>query len=33
MRRDIWFDLARDLDWEFSCVRQEDFPKEVSGSP
>jgi toluene monooxygenase system protein A len=34
MKREAWFGLARDLDWEFSYVREEEvFPKEVSGSP
>ena len=34
MKREAWFDLARDLDWEFSYVREEEvFPSEVSGSP
>ena len=34
MKREAWFDLARDLDWELSYVRQEEaFPKEVSGTP
>jgi toluene monooxygenase system protein A len=34
MKREAWFDLARDLDWEFSYVRQEEvFPEAMSGSP
>jgi toluene monooxygenase system protein A len=34
MKRDAWFDLARDLDWEFSYVRQDEvFPPAVSGKP
>ncbi len=34
MKREAWFELARDLDWEFSYVRPEEvFPPEVSGSP
>jgi len=31
---EAWFDLARELDWEFSYVREEDaYPEEISGRP
>src|ERR1700689_254140 len=34
MKREAWFELARDLDWDFSYVREEEvFPSEVSGRP
>ena len=34
MKREEWLDLARNLDWDFSYVREEDvFPPEVSGRP
>ena len=34
MKRDAWFELARDLDWEFSYVREEEvFPAATSGRP
>lgn len=34
MKRDSWFELARDLDWDFSYVREEEvFPAEIAGRP
>src|SRR4051794_3813311 len=34
LRREEWLDLARQLDWELTYVREEDaFPAEVAGRP
>lgn len=34
MKRDEWFDLSGNFDWDFSYVREEEvFPPEVSGRP
>jgi toluene monooxygenase system protein A len=34
MKREAWFELSRDLDWELSYVREEEaFPPEVAGRP
>jgi toluene monooxygenase system protein A len=34
LKRDEWQDLARDLDWELSYVREEEaFPPEMAGTP
>jgi toluene monooxygenase system protein A len=34
MKRESWLELARDLDWDFSYVREEEvFPEAVAGRP
>ncbi len=34
MSRELWSELARKLDWEFSYVKEEDvFPEVMSGRP
>lgn len=34
MKRDEWLELSRDLDWDFSAVREDEvFPPLASGSP
>src|ERR1044072_3067629 len=34
MKRGEWSDLARKLDWDLSCVREDEvFPADVSGRP
>jgi toluene monooxygenase system protein A len=34
LNRDDWFDLARNLDWEFSYVKEEEvYPLAISGEP